>query len=232
MRVLVIHPEEAFCQQLYQFLQKAHYLVDCAASHSAAIERLARHEHDFVLLAAELPDDDLDGDGDGLALLRAAVLDPLQPASFIVLTAPAAVGVRLKAFDLGADDCLPYTVLLPELERRIQAIARRRFRLKDPKFRFGSGFVLDPGARTLRHDAYTVPLTSKQFDLLHYLLLHRGYPLTRQQLGAHVWGNNAASQRASNYIDVHIKNLRRALASFASSDFLETVHSIGYRVAA
>ena len=226
MRVLVIHPEEAFCQQLYHFLQQAHYLVDCAATHTTAVERLARHEYDFVLLAAELPD------GDGLALLSAAVLDPLQPASFIVLTAPAAVGVRLKAFDLGADDCLPNTVLLPELERRMQAIARRRFRLKDPKFLFGAGFVLDPSARTLRHDTYLVPLTSKQFDLLHYLLLHRGYPLTRQQLGAHVWGDNEASQRASNYIDVHIKNLRRALANFAPSDFLETVHSIGYRMAA
>ena len=226
MRVLVIHPEEVLGQQLHRFLQQAHYLVDYAGTHAAAVERLARYEYDFVLLAAELPD------ADGLALLRAAVLDPLQPASFIVLTAPAAVGTRLKAFDLGADDCLPNNVLLPELERRIQAIARRRFRLKDPKFRFGGGFVLDPGARTLRHDVYPVPLTSKQFDLLHYLLLHRGYPLTRQQLGAHVWGNNAASQRASNYIDVHIKNLRRALASFAPSDFLETVHSIGYRMAA
>ncbi|MFC6225261.1 response regulator transcription factor [Hymenobacter artigasi] len=225
MRVLVIHSEEAFCQQLYHFLQQAHYLVDCTATHAAAVERLARHEYDFVLLAAELPD------GDGLALLRAAVLDPLQPASFIVLTASAG-GVHLKAFDLGADDCLPNTVLLPELERRMQAIVRRRFRLQDPKIRFGNGFVMDPAAHTLRHNACLVPLSSKQFGLLHYLLLHRGYPLTRQQLGAHVWGDDAASQRASNYIDVHIKNLRRALASFASPNFLETVHSIGYRVAA
>ena len=225
MRVLVIHSEEAFCQQLYHFLQQAHYLVDCAATHAVAVERLARHEYDFVLLAAELPD------GDGLALLRAAVLDPLQPASFIVLTAHA-VGVHLKAFDLGADDCLLNTVLLPELERRMQAIVRRRFRLQDPKIRFGDGFVMDLAAHTLCHNASPVPLSSKQFGLLHYLLLHRGYPLTRQQLGAHVWGDDAANQRASNYIDVHIKNLRRALASFASSDFLETVHSIGYRVAA
>ena len=139
VRVLVIHPEEVFGQKLHRFLQQVHYLVDCAATHAAAVERLARHEYDFVLLAAELPD------GDGLALLRAAVLDPLQPASFIILTAPAAVGVRLKAFDLGADDCLPNTVLLSELERRMQAIARRRFRLKDPKFQFGDGFVMHPG---------------------------------------------------------------------------------------
>lgn len=226
MRVLVIHPEEAFCQQLHNFLQQARYLVDCAATHAAAVERLARREYDFVLLAAELPD------GDGLALLRAAVLDPLQPASFIVLTAPAAVGVRLKAFDLGADDCLPNTMLLSELERRMQAISRRRFKLKDPKIWFGDGFVMDLAAHTLHHNARPVPVSSKQFDLLHYLLLHRGYPLTRQQLGAHLWGDDAASQRVSNYIDVHIKNLRKVLASFAPPDFLETVHSIGYRVAA
>ena len=91
---------------------------------------------------------------------------------------------------------------------------------------------MDLTAHTLHHNARRVPLSGKQFELLHYLLMHRGYPLTRQQLGAHIWGDDAANQRASNYIDVHIKNLRRALASFASPDFLETVHRIGYRVAA
>ena len=226
MYVLVVEPEDFQRDKLSRYLRQARYFVDAVPTHAAAVGKLAQREYDFVLLTQQLPD------GNGLDLLRETALHPDQPASFIFLTASTAVEDRLLGFDLGADDCLPRTVALPELERRMQAIVRRRFGLKGPEISFGAGFVMDPAARILRYGPRVVPLSCKQFDLLHYLLLHRGQPLTRQQLGTHLWGVATAGQRASNYIDVHIKNVRKALASFAPPDFLETVHSIGYRVAA
>lgn len=226
MYILLVEPEISQCLKLSRYLQQARYLVDSVPTYAAALGKLGQHNYDFVLLAQELPD------GNGLDLLREAGLNINQMASFIILTASTANEICLRSFDLGADDCLPKTVALPELERRMQAIQRRRYGLKGPKISFGMGFVLDAAARTLYYGPRAVPLSRKQFDLLHFMLLHRGQPLTRQQLGGHLWGDNAANQRASNYIDVHIKNVRKALASFASPDFLETVHSIGYRMAA
>lgn len=226
MHILLIESEDIQRNQLRKYLLRAHYFVDQAQTYAAAASQLALREYDFILLAQELPD------GDGLDLLRAAMLRPDQPASFIVLTASLALEDRLRCFDAGADDCLAKSVALPELERRMQAIMRRRFGLKGSEITFGAGFVMDPAARTLRYGQRRVPLSCKQFDLLHYLLLHRGHPLTRLQLGAHLWGETRAGQRASNYIDVHIKNVRKVLAGFATPDFLETVHSIGYRMAA
>ena len=226
MHILLIESEDIQRNQLRKYLLRAHYFVDQAQTYAAAVNQLALREYDFILLAQELPD------GDGLDLLRAAMLRPDQPASFIVLTASLALEDRLRCFDAGADDCLAKTVALPELERRMQAIMRRRFGLKGSEITFGAGFVMDTAARILRYGQSRVPLSCKQFDLLHYLLLHRGHPLTRLQLGAHLWGETRAGQRASNYIDVHIKNVRKALAGFATPDFLETVHSIGYRMAA
>ena len=70
-------------------------------------------------------------------------------------------------------------------------------------------------------------MSRAQFDLLHHLLRHRGQVLTRQQLGAHI----GRLDEGSNFIDVHIKNVRKVLSQFAPPDFLRTVRGIGYQAA-
>lgn len=201
MTILLVTAEEARSTAMRLFLQQVHYWVDLAPTYDSATSKLAQREYDFVLLAQELPD------GDGLDLLRAGAQ---SSASFIVLTTSTALEDRLSSFDLGADDCLPATVALPELERRLQAITRRRAGLNRSSISFGAGFVLDPTAFTLRHGIRTVPVSRTQFERLHYLLLHRGQALTRQRLAAHVGGPlSPPLQKTSNYIDVHIKNVRK-----------------------
>ncbi|WP_460503275.1 winged helix-turn-helix domain-containing protein, partial [Hymenobacter agri] len=79
----------------------------------------------------------------------------------------------------------------------------------------------------LRHGSAAIDLSRSQFDLLHHLLQHRGQPLTREQLGAHI----GKGTEGSNYIDVHMMNLRKALARFAPPDFLQTVRGVGYQAA-
>ena len=226
MHVLLVEPEEALRRELHQFLRRARYTVEPAATYAAAADQLARRRYDFVLLDQGPPD------GGGLAFLCEAARRADQLASFIVLTHSDALEDRLSGFASGADDCLPKTVALAELEHRMQAIVRRRFGLKHSEISFGAGFVMDIAVRTLRCGLRAVPLSQRQFDLLYYLLLHRGQALTRQQLNAHLRGPAPAQKRASNYIDVHIKNVRKLLASFAPADFLETVHGIGYRAMA
>lgn len=222
MKLLLVMFEEARSTAMRFFLQQAHYWVDSAPTYASAIGKLAQQEYDFVLLTQELPD------GDGMDLLRT---EAQSSASFIVLTSSTAVEDRLRSFDLGADDCLPATVALPELERHLRAIIRQRAGLKSSSISFGAGFVLDPAAYTLRHGTRTVPVSRTQFELLHCLLLHRGQALTRQRLAAHIGGlSNDSLKKTSNYIDVHIKNVRKVLSPFAPVDFLKSVHGIGYRM--
>jgi DNA-binding response OmpR family regulator len=78
---------------------------------------------------------------------------------------------------------------------------------------------------------HEVDLTKKEYDLLQYLALNREKVLTRQQLYEHIWGNILDDQYDSNFIDVHIKNIRKKLNLHAPAPWLETARGIGYRIA-
>ncbi|MBD2716920.1 response regulator transcription factor [Microvirga sp. STR05] len=225
MHVLIVEDEKSLHEEMRQFLIQSQYIVDSAFSFADASEKVFVNSYDFVLLDLGLPD------GDGLTLLREARQNDQQEASFIILTARGDLDDRIKGLDLGADDYLPKPFSLLELQSRMQAITRRKFGLKRQEVAFGQGFQMDVTGRVLRHGEQEVPLTKKEFDLLHYLVLHKNRVLTRLQLGEHLWGNVLEDDSDSNYIDVHIKNIRKKLTPFAPADFLETVRGIGYRVA-
>jgi DNA-binding response OmpR family regulator len=225
MEVLLVEAEVRPRQQLHRFLRHAQYGVDVATTWAEAAAYLDRRPYDFVLLAQDLPD------GDGLDLIHLATRHEAHPTSCIVFTATPDVEPRLRGFALGADECLAKPVSVAELERRMRVIIRQRVGLKRPAIHFGPGFVLDLAARKLCHGPHNVHLSRMQFDVLHHLLSHRGQVLTREQLGAHISRRPAAALESSNFIDVHIMNVRRALAPYAPTDFLETVNGVGYRAA-
>ncbi|WP_216688084.1 response regulator transcription factor [Hymenobacter siberiensis] len=221
MAILIIETDESRRATVHRFLQRAGYLTDLTPSLAAATTKLAVRHYEFVLLAQTLPD------SNGLTLLHEAKRRNYQAAAFILLMATDAVEDRLHGFAAGADDCVARSTTLLELGRRLRSIARQRFGRPRPRISFGAGFELDLAGRRLRHGSHAVDLSRSQFDLLHHLLRHRGRPLTREQLGAHI----GKGSEGSNYIDVHSMNVRRALARFAPPDFLQTVRGIGYQAA-
>ena len=226
MNVLIVEDDRALARELGLFLQDEHYLCDYARTGREASEKLFVNEYDFVLLDLGLPDQD------GLELLAQARQERNQDASIIILSARGSVDDRISGLNLGADDYLPKPYSLMELGSRMQAVTRRKHGVVQDKLTFGK-FVLNLSDRSLRHDDALITITRKEFDLLHYLLLHRGKVLTRLQLSEHIWGNtmNDSSDHDSNYIDVHVKNLRKKLAQGQPDhDWIETVRGIGYRL--
>jgi len=75
-----------------------------------------------------------------------------------------------------------------------------------------------------------IELSRKEFDLLSYLLLHKNRVLTRVQLSEHIWGKFVNDDYDSNYIDAHIKNIRKKLNVWGDTEWLETVRGVGYRI--
>lgn len=223
MNVLIIEDEKALAQELELFLTKNNYVCEVCYNGTSASEKIAVNLYDFILLDLGLPD------YEGLDLLKEArVTNP--EAACIILTARAEVNDRVIGLDLGADDYLAKPFSLLELQSRMQAIIRRKFGVPQNVVDL-DGFLINLTDRTIMYHVNPVnTITKKEFDLLAYLLLHKNRTLTRAQLGEHIWGSVINDDYDSNFIDAHIKNIRKKLSAFAPADWLETVRGLGYRI--
>jgi len=222
MNVLIVEDEKSLANEIASYLRKENFLCDVAFTGTDASEKISVNLYDFVLLDLGLPD------YNGLDLIREARQNSID-VSFIIITARGAVEDRVRGLDLGADDYLPKPFALVELHSRIMAVARRKFQITSPDIILGE-FVMETQARKLKHNGTEVEITRKEFDLLHYLVINHNKVLARHQLYEHIWGNTLDDQYDSNFIDVHIKNIRKKLSTHALTPWLETVRGVGYRI--
>ena len=223
MNVLIVEDEKSLANEIALFLKKENILCDMSYNGAEASEKIAVNLYDFVLLDLGLPD------YNGLDLITEAKKNNVD-VSFIIITARGAVEDRVRGLDLGADDYLPKPFALAELHARIMAVARRKFQILSPDITLGE-FVMDTQARKIMHQGSEVEVTKKEFDLLHYLVINHNKVMARHQLYEHIWGNTLDDQYDSNFIDVHIKNIRKKLNARAPTPWLETVRGVGYRIA-
>jgi DNA-binding response OmpR family regulator len=222
MKVLIVEDERSLALEVEAFLTKAFYLCELAFTAKAAQQMMIGNQYDFILVDLGLPDQD------GLQLLQQAK-KTCPNASYIILTARGDVEDRIRGLDLGADDYLPKPFSLLELQSRMQAITRRKSGLKDSLIALGD-FEVDLSKRVIFFGKQEIDLSRKEYDLLSYMLLHRNRPLTRLQLSEHIWGSFSDDDYDSNYIDVHVKNIRKKLTAFAPVEWLQTVRGIGYKI--
>ncbi|RVU00255.1 response regulator transcription factor [Mucilaginibacter limnophilus] len=223
MNVLIIEDERSLAREIDIFLTNYNYVCEVCYTGRSASEKIAVNLYDFILIDLGLPD------YEGLDLLREAKSSNPE-AACIILTARAEVTDRIKGLDLGADDYLPKPFSLPELQSRMQAILRRKFGLKQNTITLGD-FLINLTERTISFNGAIVnTITKKEFDLIAYMLLHKNRTLTRTQLSEHIWGSVVNDDYDSNYIDAHIKNIRKKLNAYAAPNWLETVRGLGYKI--
>lgn len=222
MKVLIVEDERSMALEMEAFLKKAAYLCDLAFTARQGLKQMEEHPYDFILLDLGLPDKD------GLEVLKQAKKN-CPDASYIILTARGDLEDRIKGLDLGADDYLPKPFSLLELHSRMQAITRRKSGWKDSLVQIGD-FSIDTQHRRILFGKEEIDLSRKEFDLLNYMVLHKNRPLTRLQLSEHIWGAFSDDDYDSNYIDVHIKNIRKKLSAFAPVEWLQTIRGIGYKI--
>lgn len=223
MNVLIVEDERALALEIAEFLSKEGYLTEHAWKKASAEEKIFVNPYDFILLDLGLPD------GDGLDLLGTLKAQKGREDSVIILTARDAVEDRIRGLEDGADDYLPKPFALTELLARMRAVTRRKHRITTNQISL-HGFIMDIENRTLSYQDERVNLTNKEFEILYYLTLNKNRVIPRTSLTEHVWGDILEINSDSNFVNVHIKNLRKKLTQFSPSDWLETVRSVGYRI--
>jgi len=223
MQVLIVEDDSALGMFLQKGLTLDGHEVDVAVDGEAALDRLALHAVDLVVLDLGLPRKD------GLEVLI-ELRERCQRTAVLVLTGRSNVEEKVKCLDLGADDCLLKPFSFHELRARCKALLRRREQFADPVLRYG-GVELNRMNRKVTREGRQVELTAKEFSLLEFLLERRGRCCSRSELLKEVW--QMAPDAGTNVVDVYINYLRKKLgsASDRADEFvIETVRGAGYMV--
>jgi DNA-binding response OmpR family regulator len=220
MRILVVEDDPGLREQLKASLVSQRYDTDAAADGEEALDRLFDGRYDLVVLDIMLPK------RDGLAVLkemRTANID----TPVIMLTARGSIDDRIKGLDAGADDYLPKPFAFEELVARIRSLLRRAGDQADALLTV-RGLTLNTINREIRFGSNPLKLTPKEFSIIEFLLYNKNRLITRFNLAEHVWGDAFDPFTMSNFIDVHIKNLRQKLKDAGCPDIIATVRGIGF----
>ncbi len=221
MRILVIEDEGAIADFLQRGLEAEGYSVTYAADGEEG-ELLARRENvALVVLDVLLPGKD------GFAVLEGIRRDkPALPV--VMLTARDLVEDKVRGLDTGATDYVTKPFSFDELVARIRAHLRLPGQTETTVLE-GGGIRANLLTRRVTHGGGDVSLTAREFDLLAYFLRHKNQVLSRERILSAVWGYDF--DPGTNVVEVYVGYLRRKLGGEGSPSPIETVRSVGYRLA-
>ncbi len=225
--LLLVEDDDAIAGALRLHLEEAGFRLHRESDGLEAIAAINRQRWDLVLLDLTLPG----ADGwDVCRHLRQSRAD----VPVIMLSARSAEAHRILGLELGADDYLSKPFSMLELVARVRALLRRVDKARAPvsaanELQFGS-FRLDVVRRELLRDSETVPLTLREFDLLHFLVRHPGKIFSRAELLQKVWV--AGFDGYEHTVNSHINRLRSKIEVDPKDPrHIVTVWGMGYRFA-
>ena len=217
MRILVVEDERALCETIVRSLRRLAYSVDPCYDGDTAIDLLGSERYDLVLLDLNLPG------ADGMTVLR-TLRQTDRETRVLILSARSEVADKV---DAGANDYLAKPLHLEELEARIRSLTLRQFTQNDVVLHCGP-LSFDTRSRAATAAGQPLALTRKETGILEYLLLHRGRPVSQEELLEHVWDNSV--DNFSNSIRVHISALRKKLRAALGYDPVRNRIGEGYLI--
>ena len=220
MRILVVEDERALCETIVRSLRRLAYSVDPCYDGDTAIDLLGSERYDLVLLDLNLPG------ADGMTVLR-TLRQTDRETRVLILSARSEVADKVEGLDAGANDNLAKPFHLEELEARIRSLTLRQFTQNDVVLHCGP-LSFDARSRTATAAGQPLALTRKETGILEYLLLHRGRPVSQEELLEHVWDNSV--DNFSNSIRVHISALRKKLRAALGYDPVRNRIGEGYLI--
>ncbi|MFD6338019.1 response regulator transcription factor [Streptomyces sp. NPDC060131] len=218
MRVLVVEDEPLMGRALVAGLRREAMAVDLVTDGEQALENLACHDYDVVVLDRDLPG--VHGDE-----VCRRVVEEYRSVRVLMLTAAASLDDRVGGLRLGADDYLSKPFDFPELVARLRALQRRAGTPPPPVLEY-AGLRLDPFRREAYREGRYLRLTRKEFAVLHLLTAAGGGVISAETLLEKAWDEHA--DPFTNSVRVTVSTLRRKLGEPA---LLHTMTGVGYYLA-
>jgi two-component system, OmpR family, response regulator len=214
MRILVVEDEHRIANSIKKGLEQEKYAVDVAYTGDDGYDMATGEEYDAIILDLMLPG------MDGLSICR-ELRKAKNQVPILILTARGQIEDKVKGLDTGADDYLTKPFSFEELLARIRALVRRPAKILSTVLTAGD-LSLDSVKFEVRKNGKLVPISSKEFSLLEYLMRQAGQIVTKDQIITHVW--DYESNILPNTIEVYVRNLRKKGIE------VETVRGFGYKI--
>lgn len=218
MRLLVAEDEKQLNRLITRTLEEAGYSVDSVFDGEAALDYLEAAEYDFAVLDIMMPK------LDGISVLKHyRSRGGKTPALF--LTARDGIDDRVQGLDSGADDYIVKPFSFDELLARIRAVVRRSAARADNVLT-EADLVLDLSSHRVTRSGREIELSSKEYQILEYLMLNKNQVLDREKVRSHIWSWDYDGQ--SNVVDVYISILRKKIDDGFEPKLIHTVRGSGY----
>ena len=223
-RVLIVEDEEGLLEGLAHNFKYEGYEVLTAKTGPEGLKMALKQKPDIVILDIMLPEKD------GFAVLK-ELRQRHREIPVLVMTARNFEADVLKGFDLGADDYVTKPFGIRELIARVKRLSVRPGGAPAPGptiYTFGDVEVrFEP--REVYKTGQAVALSFKEFELLKYLIEHRGRTVSREELLEEIWGVDEDLGVTTRTVDTHVSNLRSKLGAGFEKPFIVAVHKVGYK---
>jgi DNA-binding response OmpR family regulator len=220
MRVLIIEDEIKIATFMKNGLKQERYEVDLETNGRDGLEVAMNTQYDLILLDVMLPG------MNGIDILKELRANNYN-VPVILISALDSTEDRVNGLDFGADDYISKPFSFDELAARIRAILRRTQKHKSTKLHAGE-LTLDTVTHLAYRDNKEIELTTKEYSLLMFLMIHKNKVLTRNSITQNVWREDI--DKDSNVIDVYIKKLRSKIEKKGTRPTIQSIRSVGYRL--
>ena len=220
-RILIVEDEKKIARFLELELLHEGYEVATAYDGRTGLEKAFSWQPDLMILDLMLPE------LSGIEVCRRLRHDSDLP--IIMLTAKDDVSDKVMGLDMGADDYMTKPFAIEELLARIRVgLKKRRVSAESTASSVLTAGLLrvDPASYSVSYQGHAISLTKKEFDLLKYLMLHRGQAVTRDALLSDVWGYDYAGD--TNVVDVYVRYLRHKIDEPFGIKTIHTIRAVGY----
>ena len=221
-RVLVVEDEAPIREMLCFMLEQRGFEAVEAADFSEAVALVKEPYPELILLDWMIPG------GSGIQFIKLMKQEELtRNIPIVMLTARGEEEDKVRGLEVGADDYITKPFSPKELVARIKAVMRRISPMAVEEVIEMQGLSLDPTSHRVMTGENPLDMGPTEFKLLHFFMTHPERVYSREQLLNNVWGTNVYVEDRT--VDVHIRRLRKVMATTGHEVLIQTVRGAGYR---
>lgn len=219
MSILIVEDDQQIVSYLKKGLEEESFEVEIATNGEDGLALIRQKSYSVIILDWMLPK--LSGIDLCTIVRNNNINTPI-----LILSAKGDIQDKIEGLNSGADDYLSKPFSFDELVARINALTRRKKLQKDTIYKCGD-VEFNVSKRVLRRNENEIILTTKEYELLDFLMQNQGHVVSMKKIITHLWGEEEIS---SNIVNVLIHHLRVKLCEDNSNKYIKTIRKLGFKI--